>query len=264
MQKTILITGSTDGIGKLTATILAKEGHVVHLHGRNQEKLDSAVSEIKKTTKNDQVDGFIADFSDLNSVQQMTDKINTKLNCIDVIINNAGIFKSALTTNNKGIDIRFAVNYLAPYVLTERLIPLLKKGTDPRVVSLSSAAQSPVSMDALQGKSGLSEGEAYAQSKLALTMWSFHLADTQPEISVIAVNPGSFLNTKMVAEAYGQSWSSADKGAKILYELAVTEQFKGVSGKYFDNDQGCFAQAHPEAYNQSAIEQLIRTTQTLV
>jgi len=264
MQKNILITGSTDGIGKLTAIKLAGDGHSVYLHGRNREKLESAVSEIKTTTQNDKIRGFIADFSDLNSVQQMADQINTELDQLDILINNAGIFKSPDLQNNKGTDIRFAVNYLAPYLLTERLISLLEKGTDPRVVNLSSAAQSPVSLDALQGETGLSEGEAYAQSKLALTMWSFYLAEIQPDIAVIAVNPGSLLNTKMVAEAYGRSWSSADKGAQILYELAVSDQFNGATAQYFDNDQGSFVKAHPDAYNKNKIDQLIQTTQNLI
>ncbi|ACN15527.1 putative short-chain dehydrogenase (SDR-family protein) [Desulforapulum autotrophicum HRM2] len=95
---------------------------------------------------------------------------------IDVLINNAGIYNSAESRNKDGQDIRFAVNYLAPYVLTDRLLPLLKKASDARIINLSSAAQALVSHEALTGKENLSEGDAYAQSKLALTMWSFYLA----------------------------------------------------------------------------------------
>lgn len=264
MQKIIVITGSTDGVGKLTAIKLAGDGHAVYLHGRSPEKLTATISEIKTITKNENIGGFIADLTDQDAVEKMAEQINTDLSKIDILINNAGIFKSPASHNQKGLDLRFAVNYLAPYLLTEKLIPLMKKGTDPRIINLSSAAQSSVSGDALCGSANLSDQEAYAQSKLALTMWSFHLAEILPDVAVIAVNPGSLLNTKMVAEAYGRSWSSADKGADILYDLAVSEDFKGISGKYFDNDQGDFSQAHPDAYSEIKIEQLIQTTQNLI
>jgi hypothetical protein len=95
-------------------------------------------------------------------------------------------------------------------------------------------------------------------------MWSFHLAKTVPEIAVIAVNPGSLLNTKMAHEAYGQHWSSADKGANILYDLAISEAYNGVTGKYFDNDKGTFGRAHPDAYDETEIDKLIRVTDDLV
>ncbi len=264
MQKTILITGSTDGIGKLTAIKLAGDGHAIYLHGRNSQKLDSTISEIKSITQNEKISGFVSDLSDLNAVEKMAEQINTNLAKIDILINNAGIFKSPVSHNQKGLDIRFAVNYLAPYLLTEKLIPLMKKGIDPRIINLSSAAQSSVSGDALCGSVNLSEQEAYAQSKLALTMWSFRLAEILSGVAVIAVNPGSLLNTKMAAEAYGRSWSSADKGADILYDLAISEDFKGITGKYFDNDQGGFAQAHPDAYSESKIDRLIHTTKNLI
>jgi NAD(P)-dependent dehydrogenase (short-subunit alcohol dehydrogenase family) len=264
MQKTVLITGSTDGVGKLTAIKLAGKGHAVYIHGRSPEKLSATISEIKTISKNENIDGFLADFSDLVAVEKMAEQINKDMSKIDVLINNAGIFKSPLSCNQKGLDTRFVVNYLAPYLLTKKLIPLIKKAPDPRIINLSSAAQSTVSGDALCGTANLSEQEAYAQSKLALTMWSFYLAEILPFVAVIAVNPGSLLNTKMVAEAYGRSWSSADKGADILYDLAVSENYKGITGRYFDNDQGNFAQAHPDAYNKIKIDQLIQTTQNLI
>ena len=95
-------------------------------------------------------------------------------------------------------------------------------------------------------------------------MWSFYLAGALQDISVIAVNPGSMLNTKMAKEAYGQYWSSADKGADILYDLAVSEDYKGITGKYFDNDKGSFGPAHPDAYSETQIDKLINTTKNLI
>ena len=109
-----------------------------------------------------------------------------------------------------------------------------------------------------------SVNESYAQSKLALTMWSFYLAKQLKNINVIAVNPGSLLNTKMVNEAFGKYWSSADKGANIIYELAVSENHKDVTGKYFDNDKGNYGKAHPDAYNEEVIAELIKVTDKIL
>ena len=155
-----------------------------------------------------------------------------------------------------------AVNYLAPYQLTNSVLSLLKKSEAPRVVNLSSAAQSPVSLIALEGKANLGANEAYAQSKLALTMWSFDLAKQEPNITVVAVNPGSLLNTKMAKEAYGQHWSPAEKGVDILYDLSMTDLAK--TGQYFDNDKGSYATAHPDAYNSEKIKELLKTTDQLI
>ncbi len=277
MKKIVLITGSTDGIGKLVGTKLAKQGHEVYLHGRNPDKLSTVISEIKEPTKNENVKGFVADFSDLDAVKKMAHQIKQELSKIDVLINNAGVYNSSKSQNSDGLDMRFVVNYLAPFLLTNELIPLLKKGENSRVINLSSAAQSPIDYEVLTGVKkrcsavlGVSpmsdcikkraQGETYAQSKLALTMWSFYLAKTLPDINAIAVNPGSLLNTNMVKEAFGNYWSSADKGANILYELAVSDEYQDASGKYFDNDKGTFAEAHPDVYNATKINKLITTT----
>jgi len=264
MKKTILITGSTDGIGKLAAKQFANDGHEVIVHGRNREKLNKVVDEIINTSGNNNIHQFAADFSDLNQINNFVDEIIKSIPKIDVLINNAGIFNSPVSTTNTGHDIRFAVNYLAPVLLTNRLIPLLEKVNKPRIINLSSAAQSPVSIDALKGKQQLSVQAAYAQSKLALTMWSFYLAEQLKSISVIPVNPGSLLNTKMVQEAYGQYWSPANKGSELLCQIALEEKHFANSGKYFDNDKGMLSNAHPDAYDQEKINRLIYTTNEIL
>ncbi len=278
MTKTILITGSTDGIGKLTALKLAEAGHQVYLHGRNADKLASVIAEVKAVATDaavDNIDGFVADFSDLTDVLKMAAEVNEKLPKLDVLINNAGIYTTASPTTKDGLDVRFVVNYLAPYELTNALLPLLKKSDKARIVNLSSAAQAPISYKAFAGQDSLADKDAYAQSKLALTMWSMDLADTvaADDINVIAVNPGSLLNTKMVDEAYGQHWSSADKGANILTELAISDEFADDTGKYFDNDikdgvhgdaRGAFGQPHADALSKEAIAELERQTQTVL
>lgn len=263
-MKTILITGSTDGIGKLTAEKLAKDGHEIILHGRNSEKLNQTIVEIKKATDNTKIQGFIADLSDFNSITKATEKLKEELSNIDVLINNAGVFKSTIAKNKNGLDMRFAVNYFAPYILTNQLLPLLEKSNEPRIINLSSAAQATISLKVLEGKEDLSVQEAYAQSKLALTIWSFHLAQNNKHLNVIAVNPGSLLNTKMVQEAYGQHWSSADKGADILHDLAIFEEYADCTGLYFDNDSGIFSKAHPDAYNKEIMNRLIVETNRIL
>lgn len=262
MKKYILITGSTDGIGKLLALRLAKEGHIVAIHGRNQTKLETTLKEIKEQSNNENVIGFLADFSNLADVKKMAADVIEKMPKIDVLVNNAGIFTSKNDSNSQGIDIRLAVNYLAPYQFTNSVLNLIKKSDAPRVVNLSSAAQSPVSLIALKGKANLGTNEAYAQSKLGLTMWSFDLAEQEPNITVVAVNPGSLLNTKMAKEAYGQHWSPAEKGVDILYDLSMTDLAK--TGQYFDNDKGSYATAHPDAYNSEKIKELLKTTDQLI
>ena len=264
MKKTILITGSTDGIGKLAAIKLAKDGHEIYLHGRNADKLRAVISEIKDESNNENIKGFVADFSNLNVVQKMATKVNKELSKLDVLINNAGVYKSAVSKTVNDLDVRFAVNYFAPYVLTEGLLTLLKKGKDSRVINLSSAAQAPVSMEALIGNEQLSTQEAYAQSKLALTMWSFQLAEKETALTVIAVNPGSLLNTKMVKEGFGFHRSSADKGANILYDLATSLKYESASGKYFDNDIENFGTIHPAGSDKQAIRTLVEKTENLV
>jgi len=138
MSQIVFITGSTDGIGKLTARKLATAGHQVILHGRNADKLSTVVNDIKRDSGNDNVSGYIADLSDLSAVKQLAAKVLTDHPRIDVLINNAGVYMARQPRTAAGLDVRFLVNYLAPVVLTEALLPALRAATAPRVVSLSS------------------------------------------------------------------------------------------------------------------------------
>jgi len=266
-MKNILITGSTDGIGKLAAIKLAKDGHKIYLHGRNSKKLEKVIREVKQVSSNDFVEGFVADFSDMSEVRKMANEVKSKMQVVDVLINNAGIFKTSNPVSADGYDVRFAVNYFAPKLLTDLLLPLLRKSEAGRIVNLSSAAQSPVDLKLL-AKGELPGQLAYAQSKLALTMWSLSMAEKEKGITIIAVNPGSLLNTKMVKEAYGKHWSPAEKGGDILYDLAVSSEYMDESGRYFDNDRGdvkgMFSQAHPDAYQKDKIEALLTKTDDIL
>lgn len=264
MSKTILITGSTDGIGKMTAIQLAKEGHTVYLHGRNPQKLDAALSEVASKTGLTDVKGFLADFSDLDSVKVLATEIKDQLPKLDVLINNAGVFNNPVSQDKNGIDIRFTVNYLAPVLLTQELLPLLEKSPNSRIVNLGSAAQAPVRLSDITGNHNLMAQQAYSQSKLALTMWTFHIAKKLKGTTAMVVNPGSLLDTKMAKEAFGQVWSPAQKGVDILRGLAVSNDFVGITGQYFDNDIGKLGQAHAEAYNPEKIKELLAFTKKVL
>ncbi|WP_378187842.1 SDR family NAD(P)-dependent oxidoreductase [Aquimarina sp. W85] len=264
MHKHILITGSTDGIGKLTALELAKEGHSIYVHGRDEAKLNATITTLKKTANNPNIKGYVADFSDLNAVGKMANQIKRDVPALDVLINNAGVFKTKNTLTKSRLDYRFTVNYLAPYHLTNVLLPNLKSAKSPRILNLSSAAQSSIISGVMNGDVIAHVNEAYAQSKLALTMWSFNLAQQETSIIVIAVNPGSLLNTKMVAEAYGHHWSPAKKGADILYSLAIDTRHASSSGRYFDNDKGYYDDAHPDVYDKEKRKELLIKTDKLL
>ncbi|MEH6647690.1 SDR family NAD(P)-dependent oxidoreductase [Sulfitobacter sp.] len=241
MSTTILITGATDGIGLLTATMLAAQGHKMLLHGRSADKLAAAAKQVGGDAET-----YLADLTRLGDVQQMADAILEKHDTLDVLINNAGVLKAAQTTTPDGYDIRFVVNTFAPYVLTQRLLPIIPK--TGRVVNLSSAAQARVDLSAMAGKVRLDDMSAYAQSKLAITIWTREVARTMPDGPVVvAVNPGSLLASKMVEEGFGIAGNDLSIGADILCRAALHEEFAEKSGAYFDNDAGQFAQPNAAA-----------------
>ena len=241
MTKTILITGATSGIGLLTAQTLAKEGHTLLLHGRGVAALEEAVKKV-----GGKVETFAADLSRMADIQTFAAEVRERHDRLDVLINNAGVLKVPNTMTDDGFDIRFMVNTFAPYALTRALLPIIP--ADGRVVNLSSAAQTPVDLDALQGGKQLGHNDAYAQSKLGITIWTRELAKELSEGPVVvAVNPGSLLASKMVKDGYGIEGNDLQIGADILREAALGTTFADASGKYFDNDSGRFAQPHAAA-----------------
>lgn len=241
MTKTILITGSTDGIGLLTAQNLAKEGLKILLHGRDATKLEAAANKL-----GGDVETYAADLSRMAEIQTFAAEVREKHDRLDVLINNAGVLKTADTRTEAGHDVRFMVNTFAPFTLTRALLPIIPK--DGRIVNLSSAAQAPIDLAAMRGDKQLGHNEAYAQSKLAITIWTRELAKELTDGPIIvAVNPGSLLASKMVKEGYGIAGNDLSIGADILCEAAIGASFAGATGKYFDNDSGRFAQPHAAA-----------------
>ncbi|MEO1288169.1 MAG: SDR family NAD(P)-dependent oxidoreductase [Chloroflexota bacterium] len=264
MTKIILVTGATDGIGLETSKMLVSAGHHVLVHGRNPVKLDKTRAMLAKLSDETLVTSYEADLSRMVDVEKLADSVLETHPRLDVLINNAGVYSVSQSMTEDGLDMRFAVNTIAPYLLTHKLLKSI--GTSGRVINVSSAAQSAVNLDALMGNFALSDGEAYAQSKLALIMWSQQLISSLGENSptIITVNPGSFLGSKMVKEAYGIDGKDIGIGAKILFDLALANQFGDASGKYFDNDSGRFAQPHRDALNEQKKQNLVDAINTIL
>ena len=240
----ILITGATDGIGRATAERLVGEGHRIIVHGRSAEKVDATVAALGAGAE-----GILADLSDLGAVAAMARRVAAMDSPPQVLLNNAGVFKLADPVGPRGIDMRFLVNAVAPYVLT-RALPRLA-----RVINVSSAAQAPVDLDALTGGAPLADMAAYAQSKLALLQWTAALRDADGPL-MVGVNPGSMLGTKMVREGFGAEGADISIGARCLAWLA-TAPGEELTGLYYDNDRGSFAPAHPEATDPERIAALM-------
>jgi NAD(P)-dependent dehydrogenase (short-subunit alcohol dehydrogenase family) len=264
MQKTILITGATDGIGLETSKALVGLGYKLLLHGRNPAKLEAVSKAFSSLTAGADTEYYVADLSDMADVEALAKAVAEKHAKIDVLINNAGVYSAPEPITKDGLDVRFAVNTIAPYLLTKQLLPLIE--SSGRVINLSSAAQAPVDPEALVGRVKLPDGTAYAQSKLALTMWSrsmaLSLGDGGP--AIIAVNPRSMLGSKMVKEAYGVAGGDLSIGSDILCRAALSDEFADASGRYFDNDIGQFASPHPDALNTQKCEAIVRVIEAVL
>ncbi len=263
MTKTIFITGATDGIGLETAKMMAPGGHTLLLHGRNPDKLAAAAETVSAIAGAGPVKTFCADLSVLSEVNELAADIKTQFTSIDVLINNAGVFNIPDPVTKDGYDARFIVNVVAPYQLTKALINEL--GSEGRVVNLSSAAQAPVDVQGFMNKNIFSSSDAYAQSKLAITMWSFEMANQLGADGpmIVAVNPASFLGSKMVKEAYGQAGQDLKIGADILTRAALSDEFASASGRYYDNDRKSFAQPHTDALDSVKNQHLINALEQL-
>ena len=264
MQKTILLTGSTDGIGLETARMLVSLGHNVLLHGRNPVKLEEVEKTLSALPDGGRVECYVSDLSCMSNVEAFAKTVAERHERLDVLINNAGIFKVSNPMTPDGLDVRFAVNTIAPYLLTRCLITLI--GASGRVINLSSAAQAPVDLEALAGRGQLPDMTAYSQSKLALTMWSRSMAlaieDDGP--AIIAVNPGSMLGSKMVKQAFGVAGGDLRIGAEILCRAALSDEFAAASGQYFDNDSGRLTSPHPDALNPQKCGEIVRAIEAVL
>ncbi len=258
MSKRIFITGSTDGIGLMAANELTQKGHEVILHGRSDAKIEKAKQEIGSN-----LDGFAADLGDFSQVRAMAQAIQAKYDRLDVLINNAGVLKLDNPLNADGLDLRFVVNTLSPYLLTRELQSIIP--ATGRVVNVASAAQQPVDIDAMQGKKPIDQMSAYSQSKMGLIIWTNEMAaKSQGEPEYVSLNPGSLLSTKMAKDAFGTVRNDASLGSDILQKAALDESFANANGKYYDTDNQRFAAPNSWALNETNSQSVMHAIEDLV
>jgi NAD(P)-dependent dehydrogenase (short-subunit alcohol dehydrogenase family) len=253
---TILVTGATDGLGKRVARELAGKGATVLLHGRNSERLQAALEDIRKVTGSERLGSYLADLSSLAQVRALAERILSDQIRLDVLINNAGVIVRERKESEDGFELTFAVNYLAHFLLTSLLSPLLRDSAPARIVNVASAGQSPVDFDDVMLERRYDGMRAYTQSKLAQIMFTFELARhlSGSGVSVNALHPASLMDTKMVSETFGYTMSTVQEGAVATVHLAASPDVEGVTGRYFDGHYE--ARANRQAYDPAARKRL--------
>ena len=235
MSRTILITGATDGLGRALATRAYREDWDVLAHGRSEERLAALADELPG------VRTFRADFAALGEVAELAEAVQASTDRLDVLVSNAGIGftnpgDGARLESADGYELRFAVNYLAGYSLTRRLLPLLRASAPARIVQVASAGQYPIDFRDVMLERGYEGTRAYRQSKLAQIMFTFDLAaELDPaEVTANALHPGTFMPTKMVTEEGISPLTPLEHGLDATWRLIADPELDGVSGVYFD------------------------------
>jgi NAD(P)-dependent dehydrogenase (short-subunit alcohol dehydrogenase family) len=265
---TILITGATDGLGRGLALELAASDATLLLHGRDDARGQDAIEEIRRRTGNERLRWYRADFSSLEEVRDMALRIETEREALHVLINNAGIGTTLdgdqeRKESDDGYELRFAVNYLAPFLLTRLLLPLLLRSGQARIVNVCSAGQSAIDFDDVMLERGYNGFQAYCQSKLAQVMFTFDLAEELRDSGVTAncLHPATYMPTKMVHAAGVSPTSTLEQGVRATLRLAIDPELDGVSGVYFDGEHE--AGAHAQAYDREARRRLRELSETL-
>lgn len=236
-MKTYLVTGATDGIGKQTALELARMGASVVIHGRDPQKAAQTLADLRDQSKNENISLAIADFSSLSQVSAMAEQITREHKALQVLINNAGNFFKERQLSVDGWELSWAVNHLAPFLLTMLLLEVLQANTPARVVTVASGAHHNLKMvdwENLQGEKVYDGFDAYALSKLASICCMNELA-RQVDGSRVTVNtlhPG-VIDTKLLRSSYNLEGASVEEGAQTSMYLATADEVEGISGKYF-------------------------------
>ncbi|HVO74575.1 MAG TPA: SDR family NAD(P)-dependent oxidoreductase, partial [Ignavibacteriaceae bacterium] len=208
--------------------------------------------------------GFTSDFSALSEVKKLGEEILVNNPDLHVLINNAGAGYADPRYSRDSFELRFAVNYLAPFLLTQTLLPALKNSAPSRIVNVSSAGQHPLDFKDIMLENNFNASKAYSQSKLALIMFTMDLAGQlkDEKITVNSLHPGTYLNTKMVRNSGITPWGEPESGADAVIYLAASETLEGVTGKYFNVTAE--AKADPQAYDKEARKKLWDLTLRLI
>ncbi len=235
MKKTILITGATDGIGKATAQLLTNSGHEIIVHSRTFEKGEKVAYEIQQKTGNSAVKYVAADLGKMSEIDKMVAELFHKFKKIDVLINNAGVYRDKKIILQNELEETFMVNHLASFYLTTKLVPLLKKSEQARIINVSSMIHaSTIDFNNLQGEMYFNGDNAYSVSKLCNILFTYKLADNlrDSRITVNTAHPG-VINTKLLIAGWGAIGENAKYAAERFSYLALNEELKSITGKYF-------------------------------
>lgn len=274
-EKLVLITGGASGIGKETAIALAKEGFDTVFTARTNESGEAARKEIIECSGNSTVSFIVCDLASLDSVRRICDEFAKQHTRLDVLVNNAGVMEHERRLSEDGFEMDFAVNYLAPFLLTNLLLPLLKASAPSRIVNVSSHLhrQGSIDFDNLQSERHFDRYQAYADSKLALMLFTEKLARdlAGSGVTANALHPGvvaTSMNTKNIAHMnpvlrffYKRFFLSPEKGAATSVYLATSPEVAGVSGEYFDKKK--IAPASPLASDAALADKLFAVSARL-
>ena len=256
-NKIVLITGSTDGIGRQTAVELAIQGATVLVHGRDASRGKAVVEEIQSSTGNRNVDLFIADFSSMEQVRKLAAEVCSRYDRLDVLLNNAGLFMNERTLTEDGFEMTYAVNHLAPFLLTNLLLDLLKKSAPARIITVSSQAHTRgrIDFENLQAEKNFSAYYAYALSKLANVLFSNQLARQLEGTGVTSntLHPG-IVGTKLLRTGFNIEGTSTADGAETLVYLASAPEAEGMTGRYFQDKTA--VPSSPATYDVDLQQQL--------
>jgi retinol dehydrogenase 14 len=266
-EKVCLITGATSGIGKATAVGLANMGASVVMVGRDRGRGEAAMAEIKEGSPNASVDLMLADLSSQKEIRRLADEFKDAYPRLDVLVNNAGVFLGKRITTADGIEMTFAVNHLAYFLLTNLLLDVLEASAPSRIVNVSSGAQSNGTIDFadLQGEKGYKGTKAYSQSKLANVLFTYELARRLEGTGVTAncLHPGAVRTNfgsgssgifGFMVRALRPLMVSPEKGAETSIYLASSPEVEGVSGRYFVKKAG--ARSSDESYDERTARRL--------
>jgi len=249
-----LVTGSTDGVGRYVAAKLAEAGMKVLVHGRDRARAESVVRSVREAGGTAQF--YLADFSSLAAVREMARAIEQDHGEVDILINNAGIGVDGnypgRQESEDGHELRFAVNYLAGFLLTHLLLPRLRRAAGTRVVNVASVGQQAIDFGNVMLTKGYSGRRAYCQSKLAQIMFTIDLARDLADsgITVNALHPATYMDTKMLRGDGLTPMSSVADGGEAIMQLALGPAAIDRTGLYFDGVNE--ASANPQAYDGAA------------
>jgi len=236
-RRVMLVTGSTDGIGKETALGLARTGAHVIVHGRSRPKVEAALADLQGRAPDGSFEGISFDLGSLASIRKGAAQLLEGHDRLDVLVNNAGIFSSERVLTGDGIEATFAVNHVGPFLLTALLAPLLAAAPPARIINVSSVAHTRgrIHLDDLSLAQGYTGYGAYAQSKLANVMHAISISERNDPAQLLAwsLHPGT-VSTKLLREGFGPvRGSSPVEGARTSILLATAEEPPGPSGSYF-------------------------------